>query len=137
MSVLNLISGIFKPAVKLIDELHTSEEEKLIQKAATLETYAKALEMGLQFETAQLEARARIVEAEAKSESWLTANWRPITMLTFLALVVADVFGMLAFRLAPEAWSLLQLGIGGYVVGRTVEKAATPVIEALKKKDQT
>lgn len=136
MGVLNLIGSIFKPAVKLIDELHTSEEEKLKQKAATLGVYAEALELGLEFETKQLEARARIVEAEAKSDSWLTANWRPITMLTFLSLVVADVTGLLAFRLAPEAWTLLQLGIGGYVVGRSVEKAANPLISALKKKDE-
>lgn len=34
-------------------------------------------------------------------------NWRPITMLTFLVLVVCDSFGPLKFRLADEAWTLL------------------------------
>ena len=29
MSIFNFISNIFKPAVDLIDELHTSDEEKL------------------------------------------------------------------------------------------------------------
>lgn len=137
MNLLALIRDIFKPAVELVDELHTSEEEKLIQKAATLKTYADALEKGLDYEQANLKARAAIVEAEAKSEHWLTATWRPITMLTFVALVVADQTGTLHFRLAGEAWTLLQLGLGGYVVGRSVEKAAVPIVDALKRKDQT
>lgn len=137
MNILNLIAQIFKPAVELVDELHTSTEEKLIQKAQTLSTYADALEKGLAYEQEQLAVRARIVEAEAKSEHWLTSTWRPITMLTFVALVVADQTGLLAFRLADEAWMLLQLGLGGYVVGRSVEKVAPAVLDALKKKDQT
>jgi hypothetical protein len=137
MNVLELIGSIFKPAVELIDELHTSEEEKLIQKAQTLDTYAKALETGLRYEQENLKVRAAIVEAEAKSGHWLTSTWRPITMLTFLGLVVLDQTGQLAFRLAPEAWTLLQLGLGGYVVGRSAEKVAVPIVDALKKRDQT
>jgi len=34
-------------------------------------------------------------------------------MLSFLALVVADSFGLLVFRLSAEAWTLLQIGLGG------------------------
>jgi hypothetical protein len=54
-------------------------------------------------------------------------------MLTFLLLVVFDSFGWLTNRLAPEAWTLLQLGLGGYVVGRSAEKITKPIIEAIKK----
>jgi hypothetical protein len=46
------------------------------------------------------------------------------TMLTFLALVVGDTFGLFATPLRDEAWSLLQIGLGGYVVGRSGEKIA-------------
>jgi hypothetical protein len=56
-------------------------------------------------------------------------------MLTFVSLVVADQTGLLAFRLAEEAWTLLQLGLGGYVVGRSAEKIAPGVIGALKARD--
>ena len=49
-------------------------------------------------------------------------NWRPITMLSFLTLVILDSFGLLVFRLSDEAWLLLQIGLGGYVVGRSAEK---------------
>ena len=117
MNLLGIIRDIFKPAVELVDALHTSEEEKLAVKAQTLHTYVNAIDIGLTYEQENLKQRAKIIEAEAKSEHWLTATWRPITMLTFLGLVVADQFGLLAFRLALEAWTLLQLGIGGYVIG--------------------
>lgn len=137
MNVIELISSIFKPAVELVDELHTSEEEKLAQKAQALDTYVEALEAGLEYEAEQFQARAAIVKAEAESEHWLTSTWRPITMLTFVALVVMDQTGVLAFRLADEAWTLLQLGLGGYVVGRSAEKIAPSIIGALKAKDET
>jgi len=64
---------------------------------------------------------------EAKGQSRLQRNWRLITMLTFLILVVCDSFGMLAFRLSDEAWLLLQIGLGGYVVERTGEKIAEKI----------
>ena len=51
-------------------------------------------------------------------------------MLTFLVLVVGDSIGLLANPLAPETWLLLQLGIGGYVVGRSAEK----VTDVLRRK---
>ena len=137
MNILGLIRDIFKPAVELVDELHTSEEEKLEQKARTLDTYVTAIEQGLDYESRNLEARARIVEAEAKSEHVLTATWRPITMLCFVGLAVGDALGWLPNPLAPEAWTLLQLGLGGYVVGRSVEKAAVPIVDALKSKENT
>lgn len=137
MNVLKLISEIFKPAAELIDNLHTSEHEKLQQKAVLLQLQTDFLVQGLEYEQEQLKQKAAIIMAETKSESWITRNWRPITMLTFLGLVVLDQTGMLAFRLADEAWSLLQIGLGGYVVGRSVEKVVPPTIDALKKRDVT
>jgi len=135
MNLLQMIGSIFKPAVELVDNLHTSEEERLTLKAQTLNTYVAAIEIAVGAESEQLKARAAIVEAEASSEHWLTATWRPITMLTFVVLVVADSFGWLANPLAAEAWTLLQIGLGGYVVGRSAEKAAVPIIKALKGKE--
>lgn len=136
MNLFQLIGSIFKPAADLIDSVHTSDEERLTLKAQNLETYASALEMALEYENQQLQARARIVEAEAKSEHWLTSTWRPITMLTFVVLVVADSFGWLASPLAEEAWTLLQIGLGGYVVGRSAEKVGPGIVKALKSKEE-
>ena len=128
MQLLNLIQSIFKPAVELIDNVHTSQEEKLQHKERLLVTQAAVIDQVLQYEKDSFEARARIIEAEAKSEHWLTAIWRPVTMLTFLALCVGDSLGLLSSPLRDEAWSLLQLGLGGYVVGRSAEKITKSVL---------
>lgn len=136
MNLLQLIGQIFKPAVELVDELHTSEEERLALKAQTLDTYVHAIEVGLQYEQEALSKRAEIVAAEAKSQHWLTSAWRPITMLTFLGLVVCDSFALLSNPLAPEAWTLLQLGLGGYVIGRSAEKVGVPIVKALKEREK-
>ncbi len=124
MGIVELIAGIFKPAAELIDELHTSEDERLKAKAHLLDVQAAAMQRVFMYEQATLEAKAKIIHAEASSKHWLTANWRPITMLTFLVLVVGDSLGFLPNDLNEEAWFLLEIGLGGYVVGRSGEKIA-------------
>jgi len=128
MNLLTLIQGIFQPAAELIDQVHTSQEEKLQHKERLLLTQATVIDQVLKYEKESFEARAKIIEAEAKSEHWLTAVWRPITMLTFLALCVGDSLGLLSTPLRDEAWTLLQLGLGGYVVGRSAEKITKSVL---------
>ena len=122
MNILGFIGEIFKPAADLIDNLHTSTEEKLTlkNKLAVIENTMTA--KTIEYETKLLAAKTSIITAEATGESWMQRNWRPITMLTFLALVVCDSFGWLANPLASEAWTLLQIGLGGYVTSRGVEK---------------
>jgi hypothetical protein len=134
MSLLGFIGDIFKPAADLIDDLHTSEAEKLEIKQKMFELQVSTYNKATEYESQLLKAKADIITAEAQGQSWIQRNWRPITMLTFLGLVVADSFGLLAFRLAAEAWTLLQIGLGGYVVGRSAEKI-TPQIGKILKKD--
>lgn len=133
MNLLSIIGDIFRPAAELIDNLHTSEEERLEIKRKMFEAQSQAFAKAEEYETELLKAKASIISAEAQGQSWMQRNWRPITMLTFLALVVLDSFGLLAFRLAEEAWTLLQIGLGGYVVGRSAEKIVPQVTEAMRK----
>jgi len=128
-AVMGLIGKLFEPAAKLIDDLHTSEEEKLDAKTRMLESQMALGMQVLDYEAQLMQMKSSIIVAEAQGQSWIQRSWRPITMLTFLFLVVADSFGQLPFRLAGEAWTLLQLGLGGYVVGRSGEK----VVQTLKK----
>ncbi|WP_288076899.1 3TM-type holin [Pseudomonas sp.] len=83
-------------------------------------------------------AQADIIKVEAASSHWLAANWRPILMLTFGALIVARWFGWAAPNLTEAEylalWDIVQMGIGGYVVGRSVEKVAPAVAEVLRRK---
>ncbi len=133
MSVLSFIAGIFRPAADLIDDLHTSEEEKLIVKSEIFSLQSEVTLQMLDYEKQLLNAQAKVITAEATGQSWLQRNWRPLTMITFLLLVVCDSFGLLAFRLADQAWTLLQIGLGGYVVGRSVEKTAPKISEIIKR----
>jgi len=127
LAITDLIAGIFKPAAELIDELHTSEDERLKARGHLLDVQAAAMQRVFDYESETLKAKAGIVQAEAKSEHWVTATWRPITMLTFLALAVGDSIGWLPNPLRDEAWTLLQIGLGGYVVARSGEKIVTSI----------
>ena len=129
MNILGFIGEIFKPAANLIDSLHTSTEEKLILKNKLEVIENKITAKIIDYETKLLDSKASIITAEATGQSWIQRNWRPITMLTFLGLVVCDSFGWLASPLAAEAWTLLQIGLGGYVVGRSGEKIINQIKE--------
>ncbi len=129
MGVLDFLSGVVRPIADLIDNLSTSDEERGKLQIELTKIENKFLGKALEYESKLLNSQSRVVEAEAKGQSWLQRNWRPITMLTFLILVVCDSFGILAFRLSNEAWTLLQIGLGGYVVGRTGEK----IVEKIRK----
>ena len=82
-------------------------------------------------------AAAKIIQTEAASTHWLAANWRPLTMLVFVGLIVARWFGWAAPGLAEaeylKLWSIVEFGLGGYVIGRSAEKIVPSVAEALRK----
>lgn len=82
-------------------------------------------------------AQADIVKTEAASSHWLAANWRPVLMLVFGALIVARWFGWAAPNLTEaeylKLWSIVEFGLGGYVIGRSAEKIAPTIAAALKK----
>jgi len=85
----------------------------------------------------EFQAAARIVLAEAQGKSWLQRSWRPILMLTFGALIVARWLGWVAPNLSEAEylalWDIIKIGLGGYVVGRSAEKVAQHVAEAMRK----
>lgn len=97
------------------------------------EATRKLLELQQQGELKELEASMSVIVAEAKSEHWLAATWRPITMLTFVAIVANNyiLYPYLSLfweaapvlALPPDLWDLIKIGLGGYVVSRGVEKS--------------
>jgi hypothetical protein len=87
----------------------------------------------LQSNTEELKAAASIIEAEAKS-GWFSASWRPLLMYVLIFILVWNyVIGpiikifmgtVITFELPGDVWSLLQIGMGGYVLGRSAESVA-------------
>jgi len=113
--------GLVKEIGNVIDKLFTSEEERL---KAKNEIFKVLQEQQLELQKLQTE----IIVTEANG-NWLQRSWRPILMLAFGFIVIyvkfiAPLFSLPSPPLEDEFWNLLQLGIGGYVVGRSVEKVA-------------
>ena len=87
----------------------------------------------LQSHTQELQAAAKIVEAEAKA-GWFASSWRPLLMYVLIFILVWNyVIGpvikvftgaIISFELPGDVWSLLQIGMGGYVLGRSAESVA-------------
>ena len=79
-------------------------------------------------------AAASVVLAEVKSENWLASSWRPLIMVWFAVLLGMDWFGYRPEYMTPDQidgiYKLLQIGIGGYIGGRSAEK----MVKAWKKK---
>lgn len=122
--ILGFLSDVFQPFADMVDSLHTSTEEKIELRNKALQVHVGLLQSAMEMERQVIDAQARIIEAEAKGESFLQRCWRPITMLTFLLLIIFDVFGVLTFRLSDQAWDVLNIGLNGFVIGRSLEKVA-------------
>ena len=129
MPIAQMVGELFKPVSAIIDDIHTSEEEKFMIKKEMSKIQSDIQIRVLDYEKEMLVAKTSIINSESNGQSWLQRNWRPITMLTFLCLVVCDSFGLLTFRLADEAWTVLQSGMGGYVIGRSCEKIIPQVLK--------
>ena len=93
----------------------------------------KEIKLALLEHTDSLEAlRGKIVLEEAKSSSWLTATWRPLLMMVIVAIIFLNYLLLPGLAMATginhtmslpvELWNLLQIGVGGYIVGRSGEK---------------
>nr|WP_067289831.1 3TM-type holin [Marinobacterium profundum] len=127
------ITALVTPVTEMVDALHTSDEERLQARAAIFGLQSELSQTLIEYESKLLAAKSSVIIAEAQGQSWLQRSWRPITMLTFLVLVVLDTMGLTAFRLSDQAWTLLQIGLGGYVVGRSVEKTVPSLMQAMRK----
>jgi len=119
-SILNKIFGIIDKTIPDKD-LREKLKAEIQMQAIDLEKQI------LNYIQKEVEEKVKVIEAEARSESWLTRNWRPITMLTFLGLITAYWIGFVPENLEPttvdKLLNIIEVGLGGYVVGRSIEKA--------------
>jgi hypothetical protein len=91
----------------------------------------------LKIQEKTLDSQKEVIIAEAGGESYIQRTWRPwfmvFLMFNIAASMLAGLFG-LADRMTDAwasipgpAWTLMQVGIGGYIGGRTIEKVAKSV----------
>lgn len=103
---------------------------------AQADAQLKLAQMAQTGDLAELNAAVSVIVAEA-SGNWLQRSWRPLLMLFFAGLVGARWFGYSAPNMTEaevmKLWDIVQLGIGGYTIGRSVEKVAPSILGAIKK----
>lgn len=116
-----VVSGLFEVIDKAIEDKDEAARIK-----------ARLQEMVLTGQMREIEEAAAVIRAEAQGDSWLQRNWRPMLMCLF-GFIVANNYVIAPYvllflridvtlELPPDMWDLLKIGVGGYVVGRSVEK---------------
>ena len=106
----------------VIDNLHTSNEEKL-------EAERKIKELIANYEVEMEKNITSRWEADLKSDSWLSKNVRPLVLIFLIVCTMLLIFidaGALKFNVKDSYVDLLQLVlitvIGAYFGGRSFEK---------------
>lgn len=127
--MLSFLQALIGPIFATID--------KIVVNKAEAEKIKQALQQEMMTtQAAALKAAADIIVAEAKGESWLQRNWRPLLMLWFAGLIGAHWLGFTAPNLSENVvqslLDIVQLGVGGYIIGRSAEKIVKQGAEAYK-----
>ena len=106
----------------VIDNLHTSEEEKL-------EANQKIKELVSNYEVEMEKQITDRWKSDMASDSWLSKNVRPLVLVFLVITTVLMIFidaGMISFEVEAKWTDLLQLVlitvIGAYFGGRSLEK---------------
>jgi hypothetical protein len=121
--------SVVKDLLGGLDNLFTSKEEKI-----KAENVIKQILIQKELELQKMQTEIIVTEAKG---NWLQRSWRPILMLAFGFIViyvkfVAPLFDLRIPELENEFWNLLQIGIGGYVIGRTGEKMMNSYADSKK-----
>lgn len=128
-----ILPSIVEAGKSALSSIFPSQEDKAKREWAEQAFITQVLDRAQTMEV----AAAGIVKAEAESGNWLTASWRPLTMLTFVTLIVARWMGYSAPGITEaeilKLWDIVQLGLGGYVIGRSAEKILPSLATALKR----
>ena len=126
MNILGMLSGggvkdLVDGVGGVIDNLHTSKEEKL-------EAEQKIKELVASYQTNLEKEISSRWDADMKSDSWLSKNVRPLVLIFLVIATVLLIFiddGAINFTVEAKWTDLLQLvlitEIGAYLGGRSIE----------------
>jgi|SRR5438067_13326494 len=138
LDLLNPIKAVSDIAMGIIGKFVGDPKEKAEAQLALFTAQAELQAKLLDYQGTLAQEQAKVIVAEAQSESWLARNWRPILMLAFTVIItwnyiISPLTGAASVLIPDRMWSLLELGISGYIGGRTLEKIVPGVITALGK----
>lgn len=129
-SAIPVVGKVLEGVIGLVDQAVEDKDEANKLKAQLEQIFKNA---DLTKFVEQIRAQKDIIVAEAQSESWLARNWRPGIMALF-GIIIANNYIVhpwlslmfdinVVMDIPPQMWQLLKIGLGGYVVGRSTEKA--------------
>lgn len=121
------ISQLIGQIGSVIDRLTLPAKEKR-------ELEAEIKRLALSLEGSAVEGQSSVIREESRG-NWLQRSWRPLIMITFATIIVAGTFTDLPLLAeSSRFWDLLEIGLGGYVVGRSGEKIVTSLTESMSKR---
>jgi hypothetical protein len=126
------VASVFGKALDIIDDMVPDKDLAAKLKVALQQ---RIIEIASNEFVTLLQGQTKIVLAEAGG-GWLQRNWRPLLMATFGVIIANNYIlfpiigvwkpGMeIMMQIPPDMWSLLKIGLGGYIVGRSAEKIAS------------
>ena len=134
LAAIPIIGKVIESVISLVDKAVLDKDEAARIKAElTRLAYTQEHDEFMKI----VEEQASIIRSEAQGEGAAQRNWRPHLMYLIMGLLVFNgalvplvnvLFSVQlpvleAWKAIPQdMWSLLQIGMGGYIVGRTVEK---------------
>lgn len=131
---MNFLITLLPVLNSLIDRLLPDKAKQDEAKLELAKVANEAMTIQLKAQSDIIASQATVVVAESNSSSWMAANWRPALMWMFMLLLFAQFFInpiLQLFNLSPvfppipeHGWTLLDLGMGGYIIGRSAEKIA-------------
>jgi hypothetical protein len=140
---MSILSNIFSTgASSLVSSIGEAFDKNFTSDKERLDAKEKLIEQANELVTNLQEAQKQVLLSET-SGNWLQRSWRPIIMLSFGFIVVYTYFIQPAFLpqavkvsdILPEKfWTLLEIGFGGYIIGRSAEKTASSVATIINKK---
>ncbi|MCI6412884.1 MAG: holin family protein [Butyricimonas virosa] len=121
-TVTNLVSAVGE----IVDRLTLPGREK-----KQLETDILRLLIAVEEKT--ISEQAASIREEAQG-NWLQRSWRPIVMLVFTLIILAGTFLNLPILAdTSRFWDLLEIGLGGYIIGRGSEQLVSSLLKRPRK----
>ena len=131
LGIFDLLGQVIKPITDLIDNLTTTDKEKLELKNKLQQINNLYNSKVLEYQSDIARYQEKIIVQEAKGGYW-QRNWRPFLMLSITFILINNyiIFPYLhlyfkqivTLKFPAGFWALLTTGVGGYVLGRSGEK---------------
>lgn len=133
MNWITTIADTLKSAFGLVDDLHTSEEEKSSLKIKLQELFNQHQRDVMANYNKEMQSVRDVIVAELNQDDNYTKRARPTVLYLFIVIVMLNycIFPFInhftvkplpLIDLPPEAWQMFQWIFGVYGVGRSVEK---------------